>query len=206
MTKTLSRTPERESLPEDLPRFTRKQFHALLDAGILAPPQHYQLIEGIIYEKMPQNPPHRIGVILLQNWLGNLFGMLYVQGQATVEVKRALQKRNEPDPDIAVTREPTTAYRNRNPGPEDILLLAEVSETTLRRDLGVKALLYARSGIVEYWVLDLVNRCLIVHHEPGEEGYARIVEYGEGEEVATRTRPEAKVRVGELLPPVEEKG
>ena len=65
---------------------------------------------------------------------------------------------NEPEPDLAVTREDTTVYADRHPGPADLHLVVEVSDTTLRTDLDFKAGLYARAGIPEYWALDLASR------------------------------------------------
>jgi Uma2 family endonuclease len=199
-TRIREQLPQMETLPVGLPKFTRKQFHALLSAGILSPPEHYELIEGIIYEKMAQNPPHRIGINRLGNWLRRVFDPACVQEQATILTGRRTIK-SEPDPDFALTKEPTENYATRNPGPEDLLLVVEVSDKTLKRDLGDKAVLYAKAGIPEYWVLDVMGRRLRIHREPGAEYYLDVVDYREPALVSTLAEPEALVAVADLLPP-----
>ncbi|HLV80009.1 MAG TPA: Uma2 family endonuclease [Chthonomonadaceae bacterium] len=82
-----------------------------------------------------------------------------------------------------------------------LILVGEVSDSTLAYDLSGKALLYARAGIPEYWVVDITGRRLLVHRQPARDGYADIQVYAEGEEAAVISHPEAKVRVSDLLPP-----
>ena len=110
---------------------------------------------------------------------------------------------NEPEPDIAVTSESTTAYLARHPEPQELLLVVEVSDTTLGFDLTTKARLYARNGIPEYWVMDVNGRHLYRHRSPSPEGYVDVAVLTAEQSVATMARPEATVRVGELLPPAE---
>ena len=71
-----------------------------------------------------------------------------------------------------------------NPGPSDLLLVVEVAATTQVYDLGAKAALYAKAGIVDYWVLDLVAMRIVVHREPMGERYESIIAYGADEPVA----------------------
>src|SRR5437868_3188646 len=130
-----------EYAPDPTPnrvRWTRKQCQALLDAGILE--GRYELVDGEIISKMGQKPPHRIAVMLVCQWLRTLFGELFVHSQFSIDVADEDNEHNEPEPDAAVTREPTTAYTKRNPGPKDLLLAIEVSDTTLRFDRGKKAI------------------------------------------------------------------
>lgn len=179
--------------------WTRDQCSTMRDLGFLD--ERYELIEGEVFLKMGQKPLHRITVLLLQTWLNSLFGDLRVQGQLPIDVGGADAERNEPEPDVAVTSEPTTAYRDRHPGPDDLLLVAEVSDTTLRFDRSTKSALYARVGIREYWVVDIVGRQIVAHRRPTAEGYTEIVAYRTDESIATLACPDAEVRVSELLPP-----
>lgn len=190
--------PSQEPAPNRI-RWTRAQCDAIRDAGILV--GRYELVDGEIISKMGQNPPHSVAVVLLAAYLSRVFGALCVRSQATVDVGDADPQHNEPEPDVAVTREPATAYADRHPNPADLVLVAEVSDTTLRFDRGVKALLYARAGVSEYWVLDLGGRQLFQHRRPGSEGYAEITVYSADETVATLARPDSPARVADLLPP-----
>jgi Uma2 family endonuclease len=190
--------------PEPAPnriRWTRAQCDAIREAGVLT--GSYELIDGEIISKMGYKPPHPAVVGLLLRWLAAVFGLDFVRVQTTVEVGEADPDHNEPEPDAAVTRLPVDAYFRRHPGPSDLLLVAEVSDSTLRFDRTTKALLYARAGIVEYWVLDLNGRRLLVHRDPSIDGYEQITAYGPDESVATLARPDAPVHVADLLPPAD---
>lgn len=160
MPKLLSRAdlptpPERAPNPV---RWNRLQCRAIQQAGILE--GRYELINGEIISKMGQNPPHSVGLTRLSAWLASVFGGLFVRIKTTIEVADADPAYNEPEPDAAVTRAPADEYAARHPGPEDLLLVVEVSDSTLRFDRSVKAELYARAGISGYWVLDLGGRQL----------------------------------------------
>ena len=81
--------------------------------------------------------------------------------------------RSEPQPDLALVRRTTDAYRSGHPVAKDVLLLIEVSDSTLRYDLDVKARLYATHGIPEYWVIDLVSRRVVRHRAPKRTEYTQ---------------------------------
>jgi Uma2 family endonuclease len=190
------------SIPEPTPgriRWTRSQCETIRAAGILT--GRYELIDGEIISKMGQNPPHPHAINLVLRYLARVFGIEMVRVQATIEIGDADPEHNDPEPDLAVTEEPADAYSQRHPGPADLVLVVEVSDTTLRFDRGAKALLYARAGIREYWVLDLGGRALYVHRNPTPEGYAEISRYTADEQVAAGSPPEALTLVASLLPP-----
>jgi Uma2 family endonuclease len=182
-------------------RWTREECQQLSKAGFL--PGRYELINGEIVEKMPKNPPHCIALMLLAVWLESLFGRLYVRTQDPIVLTRPNANSMEPEPDVAVTREPTTAYQDDNPHAGDLLLVAEVSDTTLDYDLHAKAMIYAAAGIADYWVLDVTARRLHVHRRPAADGYRETRTYDETEEVSPLARPDAGIRVAALLPPVQ---
>jgi len=190
-------TLERTEIPHRK-RWTREECRHLRAAGFL--PGHYELIDGEIIEKMPKNPPHRIALMLLAAWLESLFGRFCVQTQDPIVLPVPDNNSTEPEPDVAVTRAPTMTYQDDNPGPEDLLLVGEVSDTTLAYDLRSKAALYAAAGIPEYWVLDVTGRRLCVHRRPAADGYREVRIYGEAEEVSPLARPDTAVLVASLLP------
>lgn len=181
-------------------RWTREECRNLRTAGFL--PGRYELIEGEIIEKLPKNPPHRIALMLLAVWLESLFGRFFVQTQDPIILPVPDNNSTEPEPDVAVTRVPTTTYQNDNPRPEDLLLVGEVSDTTLAYDLRNKATLYAAAGIPDYWVLDVVGRRLYVHRRPASDGYREVRIYSETEEVSPLARPDTAILVASLLPNV----
>lgn len=189
--------------PDQMPRrkrWTRSECAFLRDNGLLT--DRYELIEGEVIDKMGQKPSHRSAVLRLRNWLIRVFGATSVQSQSPIDVTDADNEINEPEPDVAVTTLSDDAYQNRNPGPDDLLLAAEVSDTTLRYDLTVKAALYARAAIREYWVVDVSGRRLYIHRQPSDGAYADIQVYEESEAAATLARPESFVIVADLLPPI----
>ncbi|HLK58690.1 MAG TPA: Uma2 family endonuclease [Chthonomonadaceae bacterium] len=199
MTQILEPTP---STPPGRVRWTREAVEALQQSGFLDSERRYEVIDGEIIE-MSDNPPHRFCVRMLFHFLMRVFGAERACYQSAIQTSKTDPVRNNPIPDASVTREPDAAYAARFPGPDDLLLVGEVSDSTLAYDLGEKALLYARADIPEYWVLDIQGRHLIVHRQPGQDGYADIRLYPEGEEAATLSRPETKTRVSDLLPPTE---
>jgi len=170
------------------------------DGGILT--GRYELIDGEILSKMGQKPAHAYVIRALLTWLTGLFGAEYTQIQATIDLSDTSPDYDEPEPDAAVTAQPYTHFAERHPRPEDLLLLIEVSDTTLRFDLNAKANLYALAGIREYWTIDITGRRLIVHRQPSPTGYQEILAYNADEEIASLSRPDRPVRVAELLPRV----
>lgn len=187
--------------PEPAPnriRWTRAQCDAIREAGVLT--GRYELIDGEIISKMGQKPPHTSALTLLMERLVALFGGLYVRIQSTIDVGAAHSAYNEPEPDAAVTSEPAAAYADRHPDPDDLVLVVEVSDTSLRFDRSTKAALYALAGIQEYWIVDLKGRQLLVHRQPAADGYVEITAFGPDESVAPLARPHSPVRVGALLP------
>jgi len=107
----------------------------------------YEILDGEIVNKTGQKPTHYISVSLLTQWANRAVGDPFVCVQGPIALPAPDDEYSEPEPDVAITHESTTAYADHHPGPEDLLLVVEVSDTTLRSDLLVKARLYARAGI-----------------------------------------------------------
>ena len=197
----LSETGERWYPAPNRKRFTRKECEFLEQNDLLT--ARYELIDGEILFKMPQKPPHRLTIMLIVKWLTRIFGDDRVCSQGPIEVDMADPEINQPQPDVVVQSMPDIAFANRLPGPADLLLVVEVSDTTAQFDLNNKALLYARAGIVEYWVADIKERRFVVHRNPTPDGYAEVTEYAETESLAPLARPDAQIRVADLLPPAQ---
>jgi len=181
-------------------RWTRHQCDELVRCEILE--GRYELIDGEIISKMGQKPPHSMSIMRLNKWLVGLFGGDYVRIQLTMNVRTEDGLFNEPEPDAVALSLPGDAFMERHPGPGEVLLIVEVSDTSLKFDLRTKGPLYARAGFQEYWVLDIVSRRLIAHRNPQGGLYKDILEYTESEIAAPLARPDAGVRVADLLPPI----
>ena len=188
--------PEGENYP-DRKRITRTMCEFLTNNGLLD--ERYELIDGVIILKMPKKPSHRITAWLIHTWLVAVFGDAFVQKEEPIALPGEQGEITEPEPEVAVTLAPTTDYVERNPGPQDVLLVVEISNTTLDFDLDTKALLYARVGIPEYWVMDINGRQIHRHRQPSRNGYGEVLVLRETENISPQNRAES-VRVSELFP------
>jgi Uma2 family endonuclease len=101
----------------------------------------------------------------LSRWFGGERDRWWARFQNPVN----LDGRTEPNPDVALARMPWRGYPNSHPGPEDIFLVIEVADSTLRRDLANKLPLYARNAVAEVWIVDLTVDRVIVHRDPDPE-------------------------------------
>src|SRR5262249_7851782 len=158
-------------------RWTRVELEAVEASGLLND-EKLELIEGELISKMGKNRPHSDSAIFLNAWLVQVFGLRYVNFESPIESDPKDNVINRPQPDIFVLNRQFKRFRSAIPRPQDLVLVVEISDTSLDFDLGVKAVLYARAGIADYWVLDLQGRRLIVHREPRDGRYHSIVEYG----------------------------
>ena len=200
MPTVVTEAPSRPVCP-DPPRkqWTRAEC-ATLEASGLLDQQHLELIEGDLISKMGKKPRHVDAATLLQGWLTQVFGVRFVNPEAPIDVAPEDNPTNEPVPDLVVLKRSFSKFRLARPQPEDLDLVVEVADTTLTFDLTVKAALYARAHIVEYWVLDVTARRLIVHRDPKSGGFASIVAYGEHESVAPLAAPQREFRVADAFP------
>lgn len=172
--------------PLRLKRWTRAECQFLYDNGFFEG-QRYELVEGELINKMGQNERHAFTIRLLTALLVRLFDSR-VHIQLPIDVSPEDNPTSEPEPDAVVTTA-EAALSSRRPGPGDVVWLLEVSDSTLRFDLTVKARLYARAGIPDYWVINLVNRQIVVHRQPAGDAYLSTVVYSEQEPVAPLESP-----------------
>ena len=183
---------------ERLPRlFRREEYYRLAEQGILRPEERTELIYGRVVERMsPMGRPHCVAVTKAASALTGAFGSGF-----SVESQMALQLGNglEPQPDVMVLPGTPDDYEDA-PGPSDVVLLVEVSDTTLRYDRGTKARMYAADGIPDYWIIHLRARTLEVRRQPESGEYLSLDVYREGELVAPLAAPDAPVSIAALLP------
>lgn len=152
-------------------RFTADEYQAMGRAGILREDDRVELIDGEVLAMSPIGPPH-IGAV---NRLTRLFSRCagdeaVVQVQGTVR----LDMHSEPQPDLVLLRPRADFYSTALAGPADVLLAIEVAQSSLGYDRGIKADLYARRGIVEYWIVDLNGGVLTRYSEPAYGRYRTV--------------------------------
>jgi len=179
-------------------RWTREECEAYQRAGFWDG-QHYELINGELINKVPKYLPHTLGIRRLVDALRRVFGADPVLWETSIEVAAEDLRTNEPEPDVIVLNRSPSEISGKEPATVDIVLVAEVSDTTLEHDTTVKATLYARAGIPEYWVLDLNGRRLIVHRNPSGSVYKSVSAYAENETVAPLTAPDRIISVSDLF-------
>lgn len=150
-------------------RWSVAEYHQMAQAGLLDETDHVELIEGELIDMAPIGSRHAFRVDSLARAL-----QLAAGREVLVRVQNpvVLGERSEPQPDIAVVKDKN--YAEAHPTADDVLLIVEVSDTTLAYDRDVKLGLYARHGIPEVWLLDINSRELTVYREPAEGQYRLI--------------------------------
>ena len=134
----------------------------MIQAGILTENDPVELLEGWIVTKMPHNPPHDGSISLIHRRLMRLLSEEWL-----IRIQSSITTRDsEPEPDLALVRGPNEPYFSHHPRPQDIALLIEVANTTLRQDREEKGRLYARARIPVYWIVNLVDALIEVYTDP----------------------------------------
>src|SRR5256885_8987132 len=159
-------------------RFTVDEYHQMARAGILNEDDRVELIRGEIVHKMVIGSRHAACVARLNELL-----VARLRGRAILWPQNPLTilPDSEPEPDIILPRHRADFYAAAGlPGPDDVALLVEVADTSMRYDRRVKGLLYAEAGIREYWIVDLAGDAVEVFREPGPHGFQRTDRVGRG--------------------------
>ena len=176
--------------------FTVDDYHRMVESGILNEDSRVELIEGEIVDMPPIGPWHMSAVdILNERFVQALAGRAITRVQSSVR----LGQRLEPQPDLALLRHRPDFYRQSDAGPEDVLLLVEVADTTLSYDRDVKLQLYARYGISEVWLVDLNGHLIIVGRTPGPHGYQDVSEVRGADRVSPLAFPDLSLTVDEIV-------
>lgn len=140
-------------------RLSVDDYHRMIEIGVLRSDSQVELLDGYLVRKMPKNPTHptalqrtrkRIEARIAQGWT------VRIQDPITLAT-------SEPEPDVAVARGSDDDYETRHPGPTDLGLVVEVSDTTLATDRNWKRDIYEAAGLVVYWIVDLLHRQVEVY-------------------------------------------
>jgi Uma2 family endonuclease len=176
-------------------RFTREDYHTMAETGILGDDDHVELIDGQIIPQMPIGAAHSSVLGRLTMWFASR-----VADRATVWVQNpiALDRFNEPEPDVALLRPRSDFYSKAHPAPEDVLLIIEVAESSLAFDREEKFPLYAAAGIPEVWLVDLVGKSLSVYRRPAQGTYTEVTRHHSGATIPIPGLPEAELAASDL--------
>ena len=194
-------TVEAQAPPEEpTPRlFTVDEYFKMAEVGILRADERVQLIDGKIIEMPPSGPEHADSV----DTVAELFGDR-VRPRARIRVQSAIRlgALALPEPDVTLIKTPAQrggAYRSAHPGRDDVYLVVEIADSSLNQDLGEKARMYARSGVMELWVVDIPHDRVVVHRDPTPDGYGSVEIIARGATISPVAFPDVQFTVDEIL-------
>jgi Uma2 family endonuclease len=155
------------------------RYHRMIDAGIFHPGERIELIEGELLEMAPIGGAHAAAVNVLNRCL--IEHIPADRAEVWVQGPVILDRFNAPQPDLMLLKPRADRYRGADATAADVLLAIEVADSTLRFDRTRKLRLYARHGVAEYWIVNLVDGQLETYREPWSGGYGlrRVLERGE---------------------------
>lgn len=186
------------------------QYHRMLESGILAEGESIELLDGFLVRKdrsatggapMTVGPKHRLVVDKLMRYAVKLEREdCHVQIQAPL----TLPPDQEPEPDACIVRGRPADYADRHPGPADVYCAIEVAESSLHRDRTTKQRIYARAGVPQYLIINLLERVIEAHEDPqpesGRYGLMRVLRIGDVAAVFVGTGTRVEVDVADWLP------
>jgi Uma2 family endonuclease len=186
----------------EIHRISVEQYHQMIGAGVLGEDEPVELLDGIMVEKMPKKPHHSLATGLLRDALV----LLLPAGWFVNDEQPVTTDTSEPEPDIAVVKGKRRDFRDRHPGPQDSALVAEVADSSLTRDRGLKKALYARAGVPVYWIVNLIDSQIEVYTAPttarAEPDYDQRQDCKSGDSVPVVIEGQeiGRLQVSDLLP------
>jgi Uma2 family endonuclease len=184
-------------------RFTVDEYHRMIEEGLFAADERFELLEGWIVSKISRNPPHDACVARARKVLDQrLPGGWHIRVQSAVTTADS-----EPEPDLAVVAGSELDFSARHPAATDTALVVEVANTTLDEDRTLKARVYAAARFETYWIINIVDRCVEVYTGPSSPAGAvpmyaerRIHPVGDSVPLRIRANSVTLIAVGDLLP------
>jgi Uma2 family endonuclease len=170
------------------------------ELGILQPSERTELIAGQILFMAAKGTPHVLSLRLLSTALDRLLTDLpfFVSTQDPIQ----LDDFSEPEPDCAVVRGTALNYATQHPNANDVVLVVEIADSTLKYDTEVKDKFYAQSGIADYWVLDIKNRQIHIFRDPTDIGYASHQIFDASHQMTLLALPNIMITPTDILPPL----
>ncbi len=178
-------------------RFTVEEYYKLAEVGILGPDERVELLAGEIIEMAPIGSKHAYCVTQFTEAFFETLGRT-----VTLRVQNPIRlaESNEPEPDIAIVHRRDDGYLSEHPGPEDVILLVEVADSSVGFDRRHKLPMYAMAGIREVWLADIGSGNVETYDLPIAGGYARMRVVVPGETLALPGYPGVAISVGDVMP------
>jgi Uma2 family endonuclease len=173
-----------------------QDYHRMAEVGIFRPDERVELISGQVMRMAAKGTAHTAAVTRINRLFGDRLGARVL---LRLQDPIALDNYSEPEPDVAIVKPDPLDYEEHHPTVADVFLIIEVADSSLKFDCEVKAIAYAKSGISDYWVLDVVGRKLHVFRLPTAEGYQSETILLEGVTVFPIAFPDCEIRVEEML-------
>jgi Uma2 family endonuclease len=177
-------------------QFSLEQYHQMIATGVIPEGDRVELMDGEILEMAAIGSKHSAQVNRLNRLFSRSFG-----DNVLVSVQNPLElgPRSEPEPDVVLLRWRADYYESGHPQSSDVYLVIEVSDSTVDFDRNVKAPAYARSGIGEYWLVNLVIDAIEVYRQPAANGYQHVETKHRGESIGLEALPDYAFTVAQLL-------
>ena len=177
-------------------KFTVDEYVRMAEIGVLSREDRVELVDGVILEMAPIGRPHEHRV----NRLARLFARVVPDNiEVNIQGTIRLNDTTGPEPDIALLTPKASLDVENIPGPEGVLLVIEVADSSLRTDRGDKARRYAQNGIPELWIFILQADEIEVSRQPTPDGYAHVQRLRRGDTPTIEALPEVRLTVDELL-------
>ena len=183
-------------------RWSRAEYDRLIELGVFHEDEPIELLDGELVVREPKGARHETAVALVEDALRQAFGSGWL---VRVGGPLALDDVSEPEPDVSVVRGAPRDYRDAHPA--RAVLVVEVAQSSLMFDRTRKTRAYARNGIAEYWIVNLVDRVLEVYRDPGSDpvdpaqpGYRQLLRLQPSATVSPLAVPTSVIRVADLLP------
>ena len=182
----------------DIRLLTVQEYHRMAEAGIFHPEERLELIAGQVIRMSAKGTAHESAITRTERLLRQRLGeQVLLRLQSPIQ----LDDYSEPEPDIAVVMPNPLDYDDHHPCPEEVFLLIEVADSSLKYDREVKALAYAKSGIADYWILDVNQRKLHVYRLPSPDGYQSETILSEDVTISPLAFPNCAIAPRQLLRP-----
>lgn len=183
-------------LPLERKLFTTAEYHHMIEAGIFHEDDRIELLDGEIIKMAPIGPRHAACVDRLNAFLGRkLRSTAIVRVQNPVE----LSEYSEPEPDLSLLKPRADYYASAHPAPDDILVAIEIADSSVERDRQGKIPAYARSGIIEVWLVDLPGDRIEIYTQPDKGVYREIRIVSREQRVISKSIPTLKLKAADIL-------
>jgi len=175
---------------------TNDEFRQMVETGIFSPEERLELIHGEIVDMGGIGNQHASCLRRLIHLFRPLLGPeIIIDVQDPISLP---EQRSQPRPDLVLLRPQQGGYA-QHPTAADVLLLVEISDSSLAYDRGVKVPLYACCGIPEVWLIDVAGGAIVVHRAPGVRRYREIRSLRAGDTLAPAALPDARLAVAAIL-------